>query len=136
LHAASVKSDRDQLLESYRQTRCSVLVAAKWLSLDDAPTPHFGLIVTAWNPASRRLPDDVNARRDRLLRAELDALGVGALRARGTSADGTWFEDGWLIAHEAHRSLSLLRRYGQLAGFVFSAEGRGLLWADGTFRPL
>ena len=123
---------RAQLRDAYRAGRSEVLNDTRWTALDRLPpAPAPGLIITAWNPFSRRLPPAVNAARDHLLRSELAALRLAPLRARGHDEARTWVEDGWLIPHQAERSLGLLRRYEQAAGYIVSPDGRRLLWHDG-----
>lgn len=86
------------------------------------------VVVTAWNPGGHRLPNAVNQARDVVLRTELHALGCTLLRARGRSPDGLWYEDGWQIPHVPSRTHRLLRRYGQLAGWVTDANGAHYHW--------
>ncbi len=128
--------DRSHLVATYRDTRCELACAGGWQALDRLDAQAPGLVLTAWNPDGAPLPPAVNRARDAVLRAELDARNCAPLRARGRSADGAWFEDGWLIPHLPERSLLLLRRYGQLAGFVFGPGGRRLLWATGEEQEL
>lgn len=125
-----MKAAPPELIEAYRASECTVLIGDIWQDLGH----RRGLVITAWNPGSRHLPLHVNEARDAVLKAELDALALETVRAKGRSGD--WYEMGWLIEHQPARSLHLLRRYGQLAGFVFSAEGRALLWSDGRSVPL
>jgi hypothetical protein len=125
-------SERDRLRLAWRATTCELADGEAWSPVPrDAAAPAT-LVVTAWNPWSRRLPDAVNAARDRVLAVELAALALPSRRARGRSPDGAWQEDGWAVEHrEEASSLALIRAYGQLAGFVFAHGGRALLWADG-----
>ncbi len=64
----------------------------------DALPPWMGApcaavhVVTAWNPRSRVLSEDENARRDILLRDLLRACGVRFVDALGRSKDGAWRE--------------------------------------------
>lgn len=128
---------RARLRATYHAAVCEVEADGGWEPLTALPPPHAaGLVLTAWNPGSRALPAAVNRARDALLRAELAALELAPLRARGRDAAATWIEDGWLIPHVHARSLQLLRRYEQVAGYVFAARGRGLLWSDGTEESL
>ncbi len=130
-------AERERLREAYRAGRNEVRGEAQWTALDRLPTAQApGLIITAWNPCSRRLPVAVNAARDDLLRHELAALHLPPLRVRGHDAARTWVEDGWLIPHQRARSLRLLRRYEQAAGYLVSPEGRRLLWQDGSEEAL
>ncbi len=128
--------ERSQLVAAYRAARCELSCEGGWQALDRLDAEIPGLVLSAWNPQGEPLPAAVNQARDTVLYAELRARDCAALRARGRSPDGSWTEDGWLIPHERERSLLLLRRYGQLAGYVFGPDGRGLLWADGDEQPL
>lgn len=102
-----------------------------WLELPTT-SPGPQVVISAWNPLGMRLPQPVNRARDALLMGELQARGLSARRARGRSPDGAWWEDGWQIAHEADRTQLLVRRYGQLAGWVTDAGGARFHWADET----
>jgi hypothetical protein len=128
---------RARLIDAYRSGRSEVKGEQAWEALDRLPDAQApGLIITAWNPFSRALPPTVNEARDRLLRAELAALRLAPLRARGHDVERTWVEDGWLIPHDRQRSLRLLRRYEQAAGYLVSSAGRRLLWQDGVENDL
>lgn len=130
-------TERERLRDAYRAGRSEVQGDTAWTPLERMPDAQApGLILTAWNPFSRRLPAAVNAARDLLLRSELAALRLAPLRARGHDEARTWVEDGWLIPHDRQRSLRLIRRYEQAAGYILSPAGRGLLWHDGVEEPL
>lgn len=75
---------------------------------------HF---ITAFNPASRRLPAEENAARHDELGKRLDALGVAKVAAAGLDPSGQWPpEPGYLVFDLAlDVVLSLGRRYGQNA---------------------
>lgn len=101
-----------------------------WLPLG---TPSEALVVvSAWNPGSLRLAEAINQARDGVLAAELRALGLAPVRARGRSADRAWCEEGWLIAHLPTRTTGLLQRYGQIAGWVTEPLGSRYVWANPT----
>ena len=87
-------------------------------------------MVSAWNPGVHRLPTSVNQARDAGLVAELQALGCTPLRARGRCPEGRWHEDGWQIPHTPLRSILVLRRYGQIAGWVTDADGSHYQWSE------
>ena len=128
---------REELRALYRATRCELQAEGRWQALDTLPTDGVGAVITAWNPAGARLPPAVNAARDAVLRAELAAYELAPLRVRGRSPDGSWYEDGWLFAHDAERTRRLLRRWHQLAGYLLDRGGRSLLWTDdGTVERL
>ena len=88
------------------------------------------VVVTAWNPGGMLLPVAVNQARDVVLRAELLALGLRARRARGRSRTGDWHEEGWQIPHADERTVGLLRRYGQLAGWISATAGASYRWVE------
>ena len=105
-------AERDRMRAAYRAGLSEIQGERDWTLLDRLPTAQApGLIITAWNPFSRRLPTTVNAARDHV-------------------------EEGWLIPHAAERSLRLLRRYEQAAGYLISPDGRRLLWHDGVEEGL
>jgi hypothetical protein len=95
--------------------------------------PRFAL--SAWNPRSLRLPTVVNRARDALLEDELRSRGERPQRVRGGDSQAGWWEEGWLVGHEAARDAALLRRYGQLAGLVLGGGSARLLWSDGVCDP-
>jgi hypothetical protein len=101
----------------------------RWLPLGTASSVPL-VMVTAWNPSGALLPLVVNQARDAVLHAEMLALDLAPIRARGRSAAGDWHEEGWLIPHAAERTRALLRRYGQFAGWITGKEGAGYLWSD------
>ncbi|MBA3698783.1 MAG: DUF3293 domain-containing protein [Planctomycetes bacterium] len=105
--------------------------AAQWLPLASC-SPHPLVVVTAWNPGGSQLPLAVNQARDVVLRDELVALGLVPIRARGRSPAGDSYEDGWQIPHQPPRTVTLLRRYGQLAGWVTDATGCRYQWSTTT----
>ncbi|HEX3132308.1 MAG TPA: DUF3293 domain-containing protein [Planctomycetota bacterium] len=88
------------------------------------------MVLSAWNPAGQRLPIAVNQARDVVLQAELQAMGLTQVRARGRNPDGSWCEDGWQLPYEPMQAARLLRRYGQLAAWVTDAAGARYHWAD------
>ena len=73
--------------------------------------------ITAWNPGSRRLASDENARRHAELRAVVDALGLEALEGEGLGEDPSWLPEQSLLILNISRgkAISLGRRFGQLA---------------------
>lgn len=102
--------------------------AGRWTPI--APCSAEPLVVlSAWNPGGGRLPLAVNLARDALLLAELRALGLSPVRARGRSPDHAWCEEGWRIADLPARTAQLLRRYGQLAGWVTGPAGPRYAWS-------
>lgn len=101
----------------------------RWSPLESTSSIPL-VVVTAWNPAGSLLPMSVNQARDAVLHAELLALGLKPCRARGRSASGDWHEDGWQIPHAVERTRALLRRHGQLAGWVTDEKGASYLWWD------
>jgi hypothetical protein len=125
------ESERRRWRDTWRATVCELADGTAWLDLARAVPARPTLVLTAWNPRGRRLPEAINAARDAVLRAELHALGYEARRARGSSPARDWHEDGWAIEHRDERSAELVRGYGQLAAFVYDRGGRALLWADG-----
>lgn len=94
---------------------------------DSSPVPL--VVVSAWNPGGARLDAAINQARDRVLLDELEAWGLSPQRARGRSADGLWSEDGWLLEHLVARTTAILRRYGQIAGWVTGPGGSSYHWA-------
>jgi hypothetical protein len=126
-------AQREQWRSTWRATLCETRIDQGWAPCGRAAKPDPAFIITAWNPTSRPLPEPVNAARDGVLREELAALGWSPQRARGRSGSGDWHEDGWLVPYDDRVAVHLLRRYGQLAGFVFTRGGRALIWEDGLF---
>lgn len=73
-------------------------------------------LITAANPATRRLGETENACRCSALRARIDALGLACLDACNSAPDGGWRERSLLclgLGKDAARALG--RAFGQLA---------------------
>src|SRR5690606_2338156 len=76
-----------------------------------AAPPAF---LTAWNPASRPMDEEENARRNRALREDARLLGRPVLDGEGAAADGSWAEESFLILGlSLSAARELARRYGQ-----------------------
>jgi len=93
-----------------------------------APAPlRSSGIVTACNPASRRLSREANHRADDALRARIDRLGHPASRslAHGTGEDaGAWDEPGWSLAGDVRDQVVRLgAEFGQNAVLWIDAAG-------------
>jgi hypothetical protein len=76
-----------------------------------------GALITAWNPASRRLPQGVNRRRQRQLTERLR-------RHHGILAHGRlhrWHEDKLLVAADPRVLMVVARRFDQTAIVVLRA---------------
>jgi hypothetical protein len=121
--------DRRRWTECWRHTVWERAADSRWLALEEHS--HDALvIVSAWNPGGRRLPEAVNRARDGVLHQELLAIGLRPLRVRGRSPDHSWCEEGWRFAHLPARTGALLRRYGQLAGWITEPAGCRYVWGD------
>jgi hypothetical protein len=125
----TTENDRARWEARWRTTVWEWAAAGQWLPLASMSASPL-VVVTAWNPDGQLLPEAINRARDVMLLAELRALGCDPLRARGRSPDGTWHEDGWQIPHVPVRTLMLLRRYGQIAGWVTDADGAHYHWCE------
>ena len=115
------------LVEAYEASRYQVLLASGTLVLRhgelapalDAlldPAAHEWAFVTAWNPASRRLPRPENERRQAALRRSLGGR-YRVFNGVGIGDDGRWPpEESVLILGIAHgKALALGQAWGQLA---------------------
>ncbi len=95
-----------------------------WLATLDGVHPAW-VHITAYNPLSQARTPEVNAARDAHLQAHLAALGralaehdrrLQIVPGRGTSADGQWSEEGWLVAGLTRdEALALGALHGQWA---------------------
>jgi len=74
-----------------------------------------GVLITAWNPRSRRLPDGVNRRRQQRLAACLHILPT----APGNGGLRRWREDHLLVAADPRRLAVVGRRFRQRAVLIF-----------------
>jgi hypothetical protein len=128
--------ERARWRDTWRTTVCEAALDGGWLDLAHALASGPTLLITAWNPDGAALAPAVNQRRDAVLHDELSARGLSPRRARGRDPGGSWSEDGWAVPCDREAAVELLRRFGQLAGFVFDRGGRGLLWRDGAFEWL
>ncbi len=80
-------------------------------------------LITAWNPASRRLPEGVNRRRQRRLRDHLRRMRF--IRAQGHLRH--WHEDKLLVAVDPRRLAVIASRFGQSAIVVLRANQKARL---------
>jgi hypothetical protein len=128
--------DKESWKRAWRGTVCELRDGDSWIALERAPLPGPVTIISAWNPASRKLPEAVNRMRDHLLSDELTAMGSSLRRARGRSQDGSWSEDSWVVSLPSAAIVRLLLRYGQLAAMTFADGRKGLIWADGSDEQL
>lgn len=90
-----------------------------------APLRSSGL-VTACNPASRRLSSEANQRADAALRARIDALGLLAHRtlAHGTGDEAeAWDEPGWCLSGDVR---------GEVVRLGCDFGQNAVLWIDGA----
>lgn len=87
------------------------------------------LVITAANPWSLALTPAINDARDCILATELRAQGLEPRRVRAAAPDGTWHEDGWLVAHTPELARTLMCRYQQ-AGVYVLHDGRREVWWD------
>lgn len=102
----------------------------RWKPIPD-DLGYIGLVITAWNAKAQLLPRLENDRRDGLLFSSLRRMNLVGIRARGSNPVGSWYEQGWLIRHEEERSIELLLRYEQLAGFIIDGPRRQILMQTG-----
>ncbi len=79
------------------------------------------VLITAWNPASRRMPPNWNSKMMAALRHRLGT--TPALPARG--AGRTWSEDHLLVVGDRRRLAKLARLFGQ-AAMVGLKRGQGV----------
>lgn len=107
------------LEHAYRQSRYTVAgleltIGRRSLGLDgllQGMRARDGVLITAWNPASRRRPRGWN---DRMMAALRGRLNDGAaLPAHG--AGPGWSEDHLLVAGDRRRLMVLARVFGQFA---------------------
>ena len=74
-----------------------------------------GVLITAWNPASRKQSAERNAEAGRALQEELDRRGLARLAYVSCAPDGTWEEHGFLVLGMGADGLDLARDFGQAA---------------------
>ncbi len=98
--------------------------------LEDPPVPlpdHFA-IITAWNPEGLMADDVDNETADRVLKHELDNLGLAPFRATGCSPDLSHREPGWAVVISKVEAIALGRRHRQLG--VWLIRGDELILID------
>lgn len=90
-------------------------------------------VITACNPRSDLLSDDLNAARNGVLRSELTAAGWQPVESVGRQANGDWREPGFVIVGNAGATvLDLARRHDQNAVFHWTPTE----WAiHGVLQP-
>ncbi len=102
-----------------------------WPDLLAAPVT----VVTAWNPDSARLADDVNAARHRLLVRELATRGLDWLPATGRDVPGGHREEGVAVGGlPEDEALALGRRHGQAAVYRWTPAAWEVVSCDGGRR--
>ena len=121
------------LLPAYRATRVVVSLPAGDVVLAAADEPAVPLpavlrpaawILTAWNPWSQETAPAENARLNRALQAELEALPVTFWPAVGRARSGEWCEESFAVVGLTEaKALALGRRFEQNAIFVATEDG-------------
>lgn len=126
-----MRLDRTTLEAAYAAAVLSEPDGDGWrpLTVTDGPW----LVITAANPWSLALTPAINDARDRVLAAELRAQSLDPRRVRAAAPDGTWHEDGWLVAHFPQLAHTLLRRYQQAGVYVLHAGRRDVWWDESLF---
>jgi hypothetical protein len=84
--------------------------------LEDTPIPlpdHFA-IITAWNPEGLMADRALNEAADRILKQELDDLGLAPFRVTGCSPDLSHREPGWGVVISKVEAIVVGRRHRQL----------------------
>lgn len=100
----------------------TVCIAADKGPPDDLSVPF--VVLTAWNPASRRRAEWVNAVDQELLEGVIAARGCSALAAVGRAADGSWSERSVAVWGLPTRdALRLGSDFGQNAIFAVTRAG-------------
>ncbi len=90
---------------------------------ESLPVTGPAMVLTAWNPGSRTLPDEDNIASQQLLAAELAQGGFPALPVVGTSPDGRWSEPSLLLSDVSRGEvIEVANRYGQAAIFEIDDE--------------
>lgn len=81
--------------------------------------PYSGAvaIVTAWNPAGVQRPLEINRAANAELRDYLAGKGLEPVEVTGSSPDGSWREDSFLVACEGSALTHIGHLFGQLAVF-------------------
>ena len=113
-----------ELVDTYASSRLSTgdtLLAGDGAGPLPVPSPAFA--ITAWNPMSEPCRPDANDAANRRLAAELAALPCTVLPAVGESTDGSWREEGFLVAGIGRDAvLALGRRFGQHAVYELTDD--------------
>jgi hypothetical protein len=120
-------SDRD-LLAAYRSTVWTIATADEELLVrpgQSAPPPlRPAAIVTAYNPASRRLSPAANRRANAALRDRLAALGLAVLPTLAHGSSSAWDEPGWCLPGGVREiAVSLAADFGQNAIVWIDPQG-------------
>lgn len=110
------------------------LAGGRWWPLATPSSRNGALLLSAWNPRGRSISRTANHARDVALLRDLLRQGLHPRRVRGRAVDGSWQEEGWMVRHDALRSLALVRRHRQLAALVMRRDLRWLLWCDGAVQ--
>jgi hypothetical protein len=128
--------------ETYLSATLSVLVEGVW---EELYAPGLGYrvalltnslrtpigIITAWNPQGRPASEQDNREDDVALHAIVLDVGGKVLRARGSSEESGYHEDGWAVSGLSLRYLSVLScRFRQIAFYWCTASSLWCVTAD------
>lgn len=118
---------RTTFLADTPKARLALRVGQRSAQLDDllaAKGVTTWAYMTAFNPGSRLLPVDDNARRQRELESLVSSLGFESYRGEGIGDDGQWPPEASLLVLGIGRSdaICLGQRFGQIA-VVFGELG-------------
>lgn len=104
--------------------RCVLRVGERIDAVPAASSGHVHGLLTACNPASRRLSDEENRERTDRLHQELTRRGFIALPAEGIGDDGSWHEPSFWLPDVAVDQLdALARAFGQNASLAVGDDG-------------
>ena len=99
----------------------------------DVAAEHGDLVhvVTAWNPSSSPVDDEVNAAADVALCQVLHDAGASLDRCTGSNPDGSWREEGWAATGLTRvKACAIGRQFGQDAIYEATAESLRIVWCD------
>ena len=130
------EQEQRRLSKLYRATKLEFWdkVEHRWRTLRGSSEPV--MVISAYNPWSKRLTPKENVHRDQRLQEDLRAYNVPAQRVRASSPGGGWVEEGWVMPYHQGACMKLIQKYEQHAAFILVGNDRCVMWCSGRMEDV